>query len=148
MRIRAANNGDADSIVELIGQLGYANEAGQVREQLRALRVPASGEAFVAEDEGRVLGLAVVHTIKPLHVPARWALLSALVVDAGGRSAGVGARLLAAAERYAVTQGCAQIELSSNSARTRAHGFYERHGYQEKRRRFVKQLASIASPAA
>lgn len=35
----------------------------------------------------------------------------------------------------------AQIELSSSVTRTRAHTFYERNGYQEKRLRFVKTLA-------
>jgi GNAT superfamily N-acetyltransferase len=47
---------------------------------------------------------------------------------------------LSAAEQFAMQHGCSQIELSSSIARTRAHMFYERNGYEEKRMRFVKFL--------
>lgn len=61
-------------------------------------------------------------------------------MDDAQRSGGIGAALLLAAEAFAREQGCAQLELSSNVARTRAHRFYERQGYREKRMRFVKML--------
>ena len=95
---------------------------------------------LVAQEGDTVVGVAVVHVMAPLHVPDRWALLSALVVDNAQRSGGIGAALLQAAEAYAREHGCAQLELSSNVVRTRAHRFYERQGYREKRVRFVKIL--------
>jgi GNAT superfamily N-acetyltransferase len=136
--IRQAATGDLERIVRLFAQLEYATNTEQVKQQLLELRRNALGEAFVAEDRGNIVGVAIVHTVKPLHVQACWALLSALVVDADGRSAGVGKSLLTAAEGFALQHGCSQIELSSSSVRTRAHRFYEQNGYEEKRLRFVK----------
>jgi GNAT superfamily N-acetyltransferase len=141
MNIREAATEDLERIVQLFEQLGYLTEVEQVEKHLHELRQSASGEAFVAEDGGNIVGVAIVHTIKPLHVQGSWALLSALVVDGERRSSGVGASLLTAAEGFALQHGCSQLELSSSSARTRAHMFYERNGYQEKRLRFVKILA-------
>lgn len=140
MNIRKAATDDLERIVELLAQLGYANEVEQVDRYLHELRQSSSGEVFVAQDGGNVVGVAVVHAIKPLHVQGTWGLLSALVVDDERRSSGVGASLLIAAEAFALQHGCSQLELSSSSARTRAHLFYERNGYQEKRLRFVKIL--------
>jgi GNAT superfamily N-acetyltransferase len=94
----------------------------------------------VAEEGGDVVGVVIVHLIKPIHVDDAWALLSALVVDGKCRISGVGRRLLDRAEAFAIEHGCSQLELSSSSARTGAHKFYERNGYQEKRLRFVKTL--------
>lgn len=141
MNIRAAASDDLERIVQLFDQLGYASDVAQVAKHLHELRQHRSGEAFVAEDGGVILGVAIVHTIQPLHVRGCWAVLSALVVDGERRSSGVGASLLAAAEGFALQHRCTQIELSSSVARTRAHLFYERNGYQEKRLRFVKLLA-------
>jgi len=141
MNIRDAVTEDLERIVYLFEQLGYPARTDQVGSQLQELRRHSSGQAFVAEHEGDIVGIVIVHIVKPLHVCASWALLSALVVDDKHRSSGVGACLLAAAEGFAMAHGCAQLELSSSTGRTRAHAFYERNGYQEKRLRFVKLLA-------
>jgi ribosomal protein S18 acetylase RimI-like enzyme len=140
MNIRKATSQDLERIVYLFEQLGYSTGPDQVGEQLRELQQSLSGQAFVAEESGVVVGVAVVHLMKPLHVDASWALLSALVVDNKDRSSGLGSHLLSAAEGFAIEHGCSQLELSSSSTRTRAHMFYERNGYQEKRLRFVKHL--------
>lgn len=141
MNIRRAATEDLERIVQLFEQLGYASGVEQVKNHFHALRQSASGEAFVAQEGRNIVGVAVVHIVKPLHVRDSWALLSALVVDGECRSSGVGTSLLAAAEVFALQHGCSQLELASSSARTRAHMFYERNGYQEKRLRFVKILA-------
>lgn len=140
MIVREAVSHDVPRIVELFGQLGYATSPDDVGRQLKIMHSQGTGQAFVAERGAAILGVATVHLLAPLHVDRPWALLSALVVDERGRSTGIGAALLAAVERYAMANGCSQLELSSNPARTRAHAFYERHGSVEKRRRFVKCL--------
>jgi len=56
--------------------------------------------------------------------------LNGLVVDDKRRSLGAGAMLLAAAERWAKSQGCKSVSVRSNVIRGRAHAFYERHGYE------------------
>jgi GNAT superfamily N-acetyltransferase len=140
MRIREVTLGDQESIIDLFNQLGYSTEPDQLKKQLHELRQRGSGKVFVAEEAGTVVGVSIVHLITPLHVNRAWALLSALVVDDKQRSSGVGSHLLAAAERFAIEHGCSQLELSSSSARTRAHKFYTQNGYQERRLRFVKDF--------
>lgn len=140
MLVREAGSRDLERIAALFGQLGYPNDPARLAARFAAAAPADSMQVLVADDSGSVAGVAVVHVVTPLHVPDRWALLSALVVDEACRSAGTGAALMRAAEDWAVAHGCAQLELSSNVARTRAHQFYERQGYREKRVRFVKAL--------
>jgi GNAT superfamily N-acetyltransferase len=145
MLIRPATAADLERIAILFGQLGYPKDAAQLAKRLAAAPAGDTMQVWVADDGGKVIGVAVVHVMAPLHVPDRWALLSALVVDDAHRSGGTGAALLQAAEAFATEHGCAQLELSSNVARTRAHQFYERQGYREKRVRFVKRLVPSAA---
>lgn len=140
MTIRAADDGDLERIAGLFGQLGYSAKAGPIGQKLRRLHDGGGGEAFVAEEGGEVVGIAIVHLLVPIHVSTCWALLSALVVDEQHRSAGVGLQLLSRAEGFAREHGCSQLELSSSTTRVQAHAFYERNGYVEKRLRFVKTL--------
>jgi GNAT superfamily N-acetyltransferase len=147
MMIRKATASDLERIAVLFGQLGYLNDATQLATRMAAAPAGDTMRVLVADDDGALIGVAVVHVMAPLHVPERWALLSALVVDDTRRSEGLGAALLRAAEAFALENGCAQLELSSNVARTRAHRFYERQGYREKRMRFVKTLVPCSGPA-
>jgi len=140
MLVRTARIDDAERIATLFGQLGYPNDAAQLTARLADSAADESRQVLVADDDGTVSGVAVLHVMTPLHLPHSWALLSALVVDDSRRSAGVGAALMQAAQAHAAQRGCAQLELSSSITRTRAHQFYERQGYREKRVRFVKVL--------
>jgi GNAT superfamily N-acetyltransferase len=56
--------------------------------------------------------------------------VNGLVVAEGQRSAGAGAKLLEAAEDWARRYGCLGMNVRSNVVRERAHGFYERNGYE------------------
>ena len=140
MLVREAGSQDLERIAALFEQLGYPNDPARLAARFGAADPADRMQILVADDGGSVAGVAVVHIMTPLHVPDRWALLSALVVDDARRSAGTGAALMRAAEDWAAAHGCAQLELSSSVARTRAHRFYERQGYREKRVRFVKAL--------
>ncbi|PJC94957.1 GNAT family N-acetyltransferase [Aeromonas lusitana] len=95
-------------------------------------------EVLVASLGADVVGVLVWHRMMPLHVPAAWGLISALVVDEEARGSGVGAQLLAAAEARARAAGCSQLELSSSLKREGAHRFYLAQGYLERPKRFVK----------
>ena len=63
-----------------------------------------------------------------------------LAVAPGHRGRGLGARLLAEAERIALENGCVQIELACNRLRTNAHRFYEREGMKNFHCKFSKPL--------
>lgn len=133
--IRPANSADAPRMAQLFVQLGYEAEAGDVERRLQR----SDAMTFVAVDGDQVLGVLVMHIFAPLHVARPWALISSLVVDETARSKGAGAALLAQAQRVAVAQDCAHIELSCSERRARAHAFYAAQGFEEVRKRFVKR---------
>jgi GNAT superfamily N-acetyltransferase len=55
--------------------------------------------------------------------------LLVLSVSATSRGSGIGAQLVAALERWAVSRGAHDIIVNSAFHRSRAHAFYERLGY-------------------
>src|SRR6267143_1648700 len=88
--------------------------------------------AFVAESPDAatgVVGWVHVSVAHLLESDIR-AEVNGLVVAEGQRSAGAGARLLAAAEEWARKHGCKGMSVRSNVIRERAHKFYERNGYE------------------
>ncbi|SEL92917.1 N-acetylglutamate synthase, GNAT family [Roseateles sp. YR242] len=138
---------DLPATAALFSQLGYPVIENTLMNRVQASAHDQTASLLVAEDNGRVVGVVAMHTLTPWHEATRWAVISALVVDESVRGNGAGAMLLASAERVAGTKGCSHVELSSNEARLRAHSFYERAGYSEVRKRFVKRFALQATSA-
>jgi GNAT superfamily N-acetyltransferase len=94
---------------------------------------PASKHAvFVAESPEAATGLVGwVHvSVSHLLESDIRAEVNGLIVAEGQRSAGAGAKLLEAAEQWALRHGCRAMNVRSNVIRERAHVFYERHGYE------------------
>ncbi len=146
MKVRAALDRDSARIAALFVQLEYASSADALALRLpHLLRHPDTEVLVAAQDDAPdtpavVQGVLVMHLIHPLHVARPWAIISALVVEQGLRSLGVGAALVAAAEQAALRRACAHVELSCSERRVRAHQFYESVGYAEVRKRFLKKL--------
>jgi GNAT superfamily N-acetyltransferase len=69
-------------------------------------------------------------SVTPLLEVVLCAEVNGLVVDETQRSAGTGAKLLQAAERWAAEKGCKSMSVRSNVVRERAHEFYLRNGYE------------------
>lgn len=132
--IRPAVAQDGAALSTLFAALGYP-QARPV-----SLSAQPGREVLVWEQEEGLCGVLVWHCLQPLHVTACWGLISALVVAPHCRGQGIGAALLADAERRATMAGCTQMTLSSSEQRTDAHRFYERAGYRERRKRLLKWL--------
>ncbi len=130
MKIRRARQTDATRIAELSGQLGYPTTIRAMAVRLRMALREKGGACFVAEtkEEG-VVGWVHVSATPLLEVERR-AEVNGLVVDEKVRSRGVGWSLLKVAEEWALKQRCKGMSVRSNVLRERAHGFYERHGYE------------------
>jgi len=79
---------------------------------------------FIAELGGRFAGLITLHVD-----PGGW---QCEVITLSSRSAqrGVGAALLAAAERFARDHGCRRVFLTTTNDNTRAIRFYQRRGWR------------------
>ncbi len=129
MKIRRAKDQDASRIAELSGQLGYPASRKEILQRMKRIGAKTQYAIFVAESEKTVTGWLHV-SVTPLLEVALRAEVNGLVVDEKQRSTGTGAKLLAAAERWAAEKGCKSMSVRSNVIRDRAHEFYLRNGYE------------------
>jgi GNAT superfamily N-acetyltransferase len=135
--IRVATHADADELARLSGQLGYPTGAARVLHRLDGVITHHAGVVLVAVDpDGGLAGFAHVEP-RRLLIAEPFAELAALVVSETARGQRVGSALLAAAEAWAREQGVASMRVRSNVLRERAHHFYLREGYVEKKRQAV-----------
>jgi len=93
---------------------------------------------LAAVDRDAVVGLAWVITSRALD---RAAYLRLLLVSEERQSRGLGAALLARAERHARASRCRHLVLLVTKTNRRARSFYERHGYSH-----VGDLAGFVRP--
>jgi GNAT superfamily N-acetyltransferase len=140
LSIRIARKGDIPDITRLNTQLGYPETSDTIARRFRRiLRDRRDHRVFVAvadrasqtsaRSRGVIIGWVHVFIDKLLTVGPR-AEIGGLVVDEGRRSRGVGAALLQGAEQWAQQKGFSRVVVRTNVVRTRAHGFYEKCGYQ------------------
>jgi GNAT superfamily N-acetyltransferase len=138
--IRDALAEDAEAIAALLAELGYPASAAAIPGRLQRMREEPGQSILLAEDGGRVVGLATLIVRHVINADSPFARLAAMVVTDSARGRGVGSGLLAEAERIAREAGCSLIEVTSGLHRPEAHAFYLRHGFEERPRRFVKQV--------
>jgi GNAT superfamily N-acetyltransferase len=124
--IRHARSADAPTVAALMAQLGYPLPSAEVERRLE--RSAEDRAVFVAEANGAIVGWVSVYADETL-IGGLEACVEGLVVDEALRSHGFGPSLLRAAEQWARERGCADLIVRSNVIRTRAHGFYDRHGF-------------------
>jgi steroid delta-isomerase-like uncharacterized protein len=84
-----------------------------------------AGQVWVAEEDGLLVGLLV------LADASGGLLLENIAVHPDAQGRGLGAGLLALAEREAVRRGLAEIRLYTNEAMTENLPYYRGHGYEE-----------------
>ncbi len=129
-QIRPARIDDAPQLAALATQLGYPSSPAEIAARLRAIFADPSHVVFVADLPGSgARAFAHVHSGIALESGPRAELLG-LVTDAALRSRGLGALLVAEAERWARTRGLGTLCVRCNVVRPDAHRFYERLGFQ------------------
>ena len=156
LRILKAKAIDCESMLELFPRLASfdlpdnRNPKHLWADDARILTDWAAGNrddcfVYVAKDEeGRVLGVAMV-TLKPellSHAPS--AHLEALVVAENAQGQGVGGSLLAAAEEEARQRGALSMSLHVFARNQRARKVYERAGYDGELIRYIKPFSDDA----
>jgi len=129
IRLRTITGADILDSVPLLAQLGYDMTADELAARVRDVLSTPDHAVLIAEIEGRVAGLMHVFARPAIENP-REAVVQAIVVGQAHRRAGVGCRLMAAAERWGSERDCRSVVLSSNVARTPAHAFYAALGYR------------------
>lgn len=136
--VRSAAPADCRALTRLIGQLGYQVAEAEVAERLAGMEQEGR-VVLVAELDGEVIGCLTTSVMRVLHRPAPVGRISMMVVDAAVRGRGIGAELVHAAEKALVAAGCQLVEVTSNLARTEAHRFYERLGYERTSVRLARE---------
>jgi len=138
--IREATVDDAQAIVSLLTQLGYADTHAFMHVRIRELLKNPDALLFCYESEGKVVALLSLHVIPQIALLGSFLRISYFVVDEKARSHKIGAELEAYATRIAKESGCDRIEVHCHERRKDAHRFYERHGFVESPKYFVKHL--------
>lgn len=140
--IRPEHVGDSRQASELLGQLGYPAEPGEVAKRLEALRANEDYSVQVAEREGQLVGMIALHLERPLLHCACEVRVMALIVSEEERGTGIGRRLLEAGEEWARGLNAAYICLNSGNRAERqaAHLFYRHCGYSSSSTGFAKPL--------
>jgi GNAT superfamily N-acetyltransferase len=139
VEVRPARDDDAPALAPLLAHLGYPADAAALPARLARLR-DRGDEAFVAELDGRVVGLATAHSRAVLHVERPVAQLTALVVPPELRGRGVGRALVDVVQRWARDRGADRLVVTTALHRADAPLFYERLGFEHTGRRYVRRF--------
>ena len=139
--VRRAVAADCRALERLIGQLGYEAAAADIARRLAEMEQEGR-LVLVAELGGEVVGCLSTSVMRVLHRPAPVGRISMMVIDEALRGRGIGAQLVRVAEEALVTAGCHLVEVTSNLARTGAHRFYERLGYERTSVRLARKPVS------
>jgi GNAT superfamily N-acetyltransferase len=137
--VRDARPSDALALVPLLTELGYPAPLETVTTRLSTVAAEGA-RVLVAESDGEVRAVAVVHPMMTLHRQAPVAYLSALVVDPTARGMGLGRALVDAAAAIGAEWGCGTLELTSNDRRVDAHRFYTSLGFVSESRKFRRAI--------
>jgi GNAT superfamily N-acetyltransferase len=96
---------------------------------------------YVAEMDGAVVGFAAVQVVPLLERERPLCRLTALVVDEEARRPGLGRALLERVEDEARRLGCERLGVTSSVQREDTRAFYERLGFEERPRGFLKTVS-------
>lgn len=102
--------------------------------------------ALVAEVDGRVAGFVDMEYRSRLNFTVPQAWVPDLVVAEAWQGCGLGAALLAEAERLARERACFVMSLESADWRAESHAFYLHMGWADSAKSFTKSLSASQWP--
>lgn len=139
--IRPPAPADAQALARLMGELGYPSTAEQVQGRIDRADANPDYRTHVAEVNGQVVGMMGLQRGWAYEKDAPFVRVLALVVSAGARRRGVGARLLGTAHAWARELGAYGVHLTTSLHRDEAHRFYERVGFERTGWRYARTPA-------
>jgi GNAT superfamily N-acetyltransferase len=140
LTIRDARLDDSARIAELLDQLGYPTDAGDVGPRLERLAI-VGDRVVIAELDGAAVGLAHLQVTPALEHERPVGKIGALVVAESARGRGVGRALVQAVADEARLRGCGVLYLTTAERRDDAHAFYEHVGFKHTGRRYGHTLS-------
>jgi N-acetylglutamate synthase and related acetyltransferases len=128
--IRHVRMSDAESIAELSSQLGYPVPLEQIAHRLHLMEGDSKhAVVVVCLPAGSVVAWMDLGIV--LHLQSgEYCEIGGLVVADSARNQGIGAKLVAYAERWAAERGMKKVLVRSNAKRADAHRFYLRENYE------------------
>ena len=121
---------DAASAARLSAELGYPVSSEEMKRRIESLARMPDHAVYVACVSGEVVGWIHVQMSHHLQADSR-AEIGGLVVSSEERSRGIGRRLVAVAEKWALQRELKSIVVRSRATREAAHRFYLREGYTQ-----------------
>ena len=141
---RKANRDDVPAVIALLQDdvLGAAREGGvDYLAAFDAMQAEGNNTLIVAEADGSIVATYQLTFISGLSLRAtRRAQLESVRVASDLRGHGLGAQLIADAERRARAAGCRLMQLTMNTSRTDAHRFYVANGFTASHTGFKRDL--------
>lgn len=130
LRLDEYRNEDFPAFFELIREWdrNYPFVESTVRESIRNFLQHGEGKIWIAWRDELIVGYAQTAVRYDLCFAPYLELVQLLVAEKE-RSTGIGGALLEEAEKQAAAAGINTLKLHSQIQRTRAHIFYENHGY-------------------
>ena len=130
--IREAGLDDAKEICRICSDdLGYDCKEDYVKTRLTHLNRDREC-VVVAEVEQKIIGFIHVERYELLYLPVMANILG-LAVSSLARRQGVGAKLIDEAKQWAAQNDISTMRLNSGKARTEAHEFYRRNGFDHEK---------------
>ncbi|MEH6472073.1 MAG: GNAT family N-acetyltransferase [Halopseudomonas sp.] len=134
--IRQATLADAETIAELLGQLGYPHTRAQTVDMLQQIFDWPGQEVRVAEQQRRVVAVMLLSQCPALG-EQQYGEIRSLVTDNRYRGQGVGGLMIADAERWTAAAGLDRLRVRCNRVRDDAHRFYRQAGFSEQKQQLV-----------
>lgn len=138
--VREANVSAAGAISVLISELGYPTNVAEMSERLKPIPGDPNYATFVAEQDGKTLGVAGARDRQVLR-EERHLCPSGRSIGRFGYARSWGWKVSDwEIERWSAGKGADEVFVSSGTRRKEARRFYERRGYSCSGFRFVKAL--------
>ncbi|QUJ68897.1 GNAT family N-acetyltransferase [Photobacterium sp. GJ3] len=139
LHIRPATPADASALIRLMAQLGYETDPKRL-EHMIYVADSDSETIVVAEVNDQLVALISLVYFDYLPAAARYARITALVVEHSYRGQGIGTELLAHARLLAAEQDCVCLEVTSSEIREQTAVFYEHSGFHRTSYKFALPL--------
>jgi ribosomal protein S18 acetylase RimI-like enzyme len=143
-RIRDAELSDAAELAALACELGYETTSTEMESRLVSILKDPRYKTLVAVNDEKICGMIGTFSASSyLHNDLNGRIIG-LIVSRESRRRGLGAQLIAVAEKDFAQRGITRVTLTTRFEREEAHQFYEKLGYARTGFRFVKNLVSAS----
>lgn len=129
--IRQVKAEDAEDIARLSEQLGYPATPEQMHRRIIEMLSSQHDKVFVAISlDGAVVGW--IHVFAAMRLESEpFAEIGGIVVDSDHRNQGIGKKLLARTEQWAVKKNLTRLRVRSRTSRDEAHRFFKNFGFTQ-----------------